>query len=96
MRKEPHLIKLDNLKRKFFFKYEIRTRLSTSVLLFTNIIFLFQQKLTLGLDNLYYKGAKSLPRTRCFITSRACATDSRLVMSRFSIRRLANAGYIAG
>lgn len=96
MRKEPHLLKLDMLKRKYLSKYELRTKLCTSVLLFTNIAWLFKQKAALGLDNLYYKGAVSLPKSRCFLTARSHATDNKMTMSRFTIRRLANAGYISG
>lgn len=94
MRKEPHLLKLDFLKRKYFDKFELRTKICTSMLLFINIAWVFKQKAALGLDNLYYKGSITRPKPRCFITARAYGLDNGLMMSRFTLRRLANAGYV--
>ena len=95
LKKEMRLLAFDRIKRKFLKNYWFKKKISNFILKNYTLLTITKQIASLKMsDVIFKKGACSHVRNRCLFTGRAHAVDSTYRVSRFSLRVLANGGYI--
>jgi len=97
LKKEHKLIFYDTRKRKFLKKNWLKKQILFCLLLFTNLVYSVKQRAAIELSNVVFKlAARSFYHDRCLISGRGYSVNRSSKLSRFSLRVVANAGFIHG